>query len=100
MRNFINWKINKFREFYNLKKKNKLSEFFQFGILSSFKKIRKFWNRLSIRYSALLEMGGDQNLERRNVERPVFRNFEIANIKIRKDELLDNFIFEHFFSFF
>ena len=38
--------------------------------------------------------GGSQNLERRNVERPVFRNFGIANIKIKKDELFDNFIFE------
>ena len=44
--------------------------------------------------------GRDQNLERRNVERPVFRNFEIANIKFKKDELLDNFMFELFFSFF
>ena len=41
-------------------------------------------------------MGGGQNLERRNV---VFRNFEIANIKIKKDELFDNFIFELFFHF-
>ena len=44
-------------------------------------------------------MGGDQNLERRNVVRPVFRNFEIANIKIMKDELFDTFIFELFFPF-
>ena len=27
---------------------------------------------------------GDQNLERRNVEQPVFRNFEIANVKTKK----------------
>ena len=38
-------------------------------------------------------------LERRNVERPVFRNFEIANIKIKKDELFDNVIFELFLHF-
>ena len=44
-------------------------------------------------------MGGDQNLERRNVERPAFQNFEIANIKIKKDELLDNFILDFFFIF-
>ena len=44
-------------------------------------------------------MGGGQNLERRNVEQPVFRNFEIANIKTMKDELLDNFIFELFSIF-
>ena len=40
--------------------------------------------------------GGGQNLERQNVEEPIFRNFEIANIQIKKDELFDNFIFERF----
>ena len=45
-------------------------------------------------------LGGGQNLERRNVERPIFRNFKIANIKITKDELFDHFIFEFNFSFF
>ena len=44
--------------------------------------------------------GGGQNLERRNVERPIFRNFKITNIKITKDDLLDSFIFEFFFSLF
>ena len=44
-------------------------------------------------------LGGGQNLERRNVGRPVFRNFEIANIKMKKNELFDNFIFEFFFHF-
>ena len=44
--------------------------------------------------------GGGQNLERRNVERPIFRNYNIANIKITNDELFDSFIFEFFFSFF
>ena len=47
----------------------------------------------------ILERGG-QNLERRNVERPIFRNLKMANIKITKDELFDNFIFEFNFSFF
>ena len=47
----------------------------------------------------MMWMGGGQNLERRNVERPVFRNFEIANIRITKDQLFDNFIFKLFFSF-
>ena len=42
-----------------------------------------------------VNLGGDQNLEP-----PVFRNFEIANIKIKKHELFYNFIFEFFFSFF
>ena len=45
-------------------------------------------------------MGGSQNLERRNVERSVFRNFKIANIKMTKDELFDSFIIEFFFKFF
>ena len=44
-------------------------------------------------------MGGGQNLERRNVERPVFRNFEITNIKMKKDELFVHFIFELFKKF-
>ena len=45
-------------------------------------------------------MDGGQNLERRNVERTIFRNFKIANIKRTKDELFDYFIFEFNFSFF
>ena len=43
--------------------------------------------------------GGGQILERRNVERPIFRNFKIANIKMTKDELFDSFIFEFNFSY-
>ena len=43
--------------------------------------------------------GGGQNLIGRNVERPVFRNFEITNIKMKKDEWFDHFIFELFFIF-
>ena len=31
--------------------------------------------------------GGGPILERRNVERPIFRNFKITNIKITKGEL-------------
>ena len=46
-----------------------------------------------------IKRGEGQNLERRNVERPIFRNFEIANIKIMKDVLSDNFIFEFNCSF-
>ena len=46
-------------------------------------------------------MGGGQNLEQRNVKRPIFRNFKIANNKMTKDELFDSFIIEFFFfSFF
>ena len=42
-------------------------------------------------------MGGVQNLESSNVERPIFWNFEITNIKIAKDELFDYFIYEFIF---
>ena len=42
--------------------------------------------------------GGSQNFERRNVERLTFRNFNIANIKITKDDLFDSFIIEFIFS--
>ena len=38
-------------------------------------------------------MGEGQHLEQPNVERPIFRNFEISNIKRTKDELFDFFIF-------
>ena len=44
--------------------------------------------------------GGGQNLERRNVERPIFRDSKIANITITKEKLFDNFIFEFNFLFF
>ena len=44
--------------------------------------------------------GGGQNLERRDVEIPVLRNFEITNIKIKKDELFDIFIFVLLILFF
>ena len=45
-------------------------------------------------------MGGAQNLERRNVERVIFRNFKIANIKITNYELFDSFICEFILPFF
>ena len=44
--------------------------------------------------------GEAQNLERRNVERPIFRNFKITNIEIAKDELFDYFIYEFIFLLF
>ena len=40
---------------------------------------------------------GGQNLERRNVERSIFRNFKIANTKMRKDEFFDSLIIELIF---
>ena len=53
----------------------------------------RYWvNRLKTR-------SGRQNLGRRNIERLIFRNFKIANIKITKDELFDRFIFEFIFHF-
>ena len=39
-------------------------------------------------------MGGVQNLEWSNVERPIFRNFKVTNIKIAKDELFNYFIYK------
>ena len=39
--------------------------------------------------------GGGQILER-----PIFRNFKIANIKIMKDDLFDRFSFYFNFSYF
>ena len=37
--------------------------------------------------------GCGQNLEQLNVERPIFRTFEISNIKRTKDESFDFIIF-------
>ena len=44
--------------------------------------------------------GGGQHLERPNVERLIFRDFEISNIKISKVELFDFSIFEFIFYFY
>ena len=65
---------------------NKFSELFQFRKLSKLQKIEN------------LE-GAGEHLERPNVEQPIFRNFEISNIKIKKDELL-NFLSSIFHNFF
>ena len=45
-------------------------------------------------------MGGGQNLEWRNVERMIFQNLKIENIKIMRDELFHGFIFEFIFIIF
>ena len=42
--------------------------------------------------------GGGQHFERRNVERPIFRNFKTVSIKVTKDELFDRFLFEFIFE--
>ena len=41
-----------------------------------------------------------QNLEWSNVERPIFRNLKITNIKIAKHELVDYFIYDFFLLLF
>ena len=45
-------------------------------------------------------LGGRQKLEQLNVERKIFRNFKIENIKITKDDFFDLLIFEFICSFF
>ena len=58
------------------------------------------WKLRFLINTSIFWRSGGQNLERRNVERPIFRNFKIANIKITENKLFDNFIFEFNFSFF
>ena len=47
----------------------------------------------------LKKSGRGQPFKQPNVERPIFQNFEIPNIRRMKDELLDFFNFE-FISYF
>ena len=54
--------------------------------------IRNLWNFLNWTF-----LGGIRNIEWSNVERPGFRNLQITNIKITKDELF--FIYEFILSF-
>ena len=51
--NFLNWKNNKFPEFYTLKNL-KYIKIFSIWKTIEIPKTRKFWNFLSIQYSALL----------------------------------------------
>ena len=44
--------------------------------------------------------GGDQHLERPNVERPIFWNFKISSIEITKVQLFDFSILEFVFFIF
>ena len=46
----------------------------------------------------LKKRGGCEDLERPNVERSIFRNFEISIIKMTKDELF-HFLFSNLFIF-
>ena len=69
--------------------------------------LRLFWQRKTAKsYSQFLSgnsqyfgadnlwKGGGQNLERPNVERPIFRKFETSNVQITKVELLDFYCFQ------
>ena len=47
--------------------------------------------RIEITAFSMIAVSGGQNLEQRNVERRIFRNLKITNIKIAKDELFDYF---------
>ena len=42
------------------------------------------WKLVPLVFSVIFHWGVDQNLERRNVERSVFRNFKIANTEMTK----------------
>ena len=44
--------------------------------------------------------GGGQPFEQPNVERPIFWNFEILDIKRTNDELFKFFNFDFFFNFY
>ena len=46
----------------------------------------------------MINKGEGQHLKRPNVERPIFQNFKILNIKRQKDKLFD-FLFSIFFLF-
>ena len=66
----------------------------------TFEKYVKSWRARHLHWS-LPDSGGVQNLERtNNVERPIFQNFEITNIKLEKNELFDYFIYEFIFYFY
>ena len=59
------------------------------------------WKLVPLVFSVIFHWGVDQNLERRNVERSVFRNFKIANTEMTKwRKLFDGFIIEFFFFIF
>ena len=64
-----------------------------------------FWNfkianiKITKHMSYSIVWVGGQHLERLNVERPIFRNFEFSNIKMTKVELFDFSILEFFKKF-
>ena len=88
--NFLNWTILNIWSFFKSVNYSNLGNWLVF-------QIRNFWNfpnwkinefpkfdKLKI-FCIWKTMDGSQNFERRNVERPIFRNFKITNIKITKD---------------
>ena len=58
-------------------------DFFRFLFVSRSTEILTELNFLLNVYK-VYKKGGCQNLQRRNVERPIFQNFKISNIKITK----------------
>ena len=63
-------------------------------VLSIAQEVNKKFN------STIFMEGGGQHLEQPNVERPLFRNSKISNIKRTKDELFDLFIVEFYIYFY
>ena len=68
---------------------------------SKFNNLENLWNLEKLSNTLSIQVGGVQNLEWSNVERPILRNLKITNIKIAKDEFLfDFFIYEFIFYLF
>ena len=66
------------------------TSFFFTGILSKFRNAQKIAKN----------SGGGQNFKQANVERPIFGNKKIANVKRYEIQLFDFFIYEIIFLFF
>ena len=62
--------------------------------------IRRYDVSAKRRFDEMTFRGGGQNLERLNVERPIFRKFETSNIEITKVELFDFSISEFILVFY
>ena len=75
------YKIVNYRKLVNYYIIWKIGWFLKLEIIGIFL-IRNFWNFLNRKF-----LGGIQNIEWSNVERPGFENYKITNIKITKDEL-------------
>ena len=94
--NIRNFEISKYRSFYISAFQILTSTLFWFYYRVITPSLPAVWT-LNVSWA---HWGGGQNLERRNVERPIFRNFKITNIEITKDQLFDSFIFEFIFPLF